>query len=110
MLRRMSPQVALLRPREISDLSPQSEPKQTVIRSLSPVTDLITKSQAKHESNCEGPYLRIFHRICDLLQGEGHRFDHRFFRPFRADLSIRKSSSFLPRLIAATRGYQDYTI
>src|SRR5262249_58721468 len=28
--------------------------------------------------------------------------DLRFFRFFRADLSIRKSSSFLPRLIAAT--------
>src|SRR6516165_4533152 len=33
---------------------------------------------------------------------EAQRFDLRFFRPFRADLSIRKSSSFLPRLIAAT--------
>jgi hypothetical protein len=33
---------------------------------------------------------------------EGHRFDLRFFRPFRADLSIRKSSSFFPPLIAAT--------
>src|ERR1700756_4844112 len=32
---------------------------------------------------------------------QGHRFDLRFFRPFRADLSIRKSSSFLPPLIAA---------
>src|SRR5215510_8214014 len=33
---------------------------------------------------------------------EAHRFDLRFLRPFRADLSIRKSSSFLPPLIAAT--------
>src|SRR5262245_46893294 len=33
---------------------------------------------------------------------EAQRFDLRFFRPFRADLSIRKSSSFFPRLIAAT--------
>src|SRR5262249_34849986 len=33
---------------------------------------------------------------------EGHRFDLRFLRPFRADLSIRKSSSFFPPLIAAT--------
>jgi hypothetical protein len=32
----------------------------------------------------------------------GHRFDLRFFRPLRADLSIKKSSSFLPPLIAAT--------
>jgi hypothetical protein len=32
---------------------------------------------------------------------QGHRFDLRFLRPFRADLSIRKSSSFLPPLIAA---------
>src|SRR6516225_1721418 len=33
---------------------------------------------------------------------EAHRFDLRFLRRFRADLSIRKSSSFLPPLIAAT--------
>src|SRR5262249_49630631 len=33
---------------------------------------------------------------------QGHRFDLRFLRRFRADLSIRKSSSFLPPLIAAT--------
>src|SRR6516164_1750427 len=33
---------------------------------------------------------------------EGQRFDLRFFRPFRADLSIRKSSSFFPPLMAAT--------
>src|SRR6516162_7795576 len=31
-----------------------------------------------------------------------HRFDLRFLRRFRADLSIRKSSSFFPPLIAAT--------
>jgi len=31
-----------------------------------------------------------------------HRFDLRFFRPFRSDLSIKKSSSFFPPLIAAT--------
>jgi len=51
-----------------------------------------------------------FHKIClkvkkcDLC--EGHRFDLRFLRPFRA-LSIRKSSSFFPPLIAATsqRGF-----
>src|SRR5262249_35141896 len=38
---------------------------------------------------------------------EGQRFDLRFPRPFRADLSIRKSSSFFPPLIAATsqRGF-----
>src|SRR5215831_14035513 len=38
---------------------------------------------------------------------KGHRFDLRFLRPFRADLSIRKSSSFFPPLIAATsyRGF-----
>src|SRR5262249_29259188 len=33
---------------------------------------------------------------------EAQRFDLRFFRPFRADLSIRKSSSFFPLWIAAT--------
>src|SRR5215813_2688569 len=33
---------------------------------------------------------------------EGHRFDLRFLRPFRADLSIKKSLSFFPPLIAAT--------
>jgi hypothetical protein len=38
--------------------------------------------------------------IGDLCQAQ--RFDLRFFRPFRADLSIRKSSSFFPPLIAAT--------
>src|SRR5262249_38568013 len=33
---------------------------------------------------------------------EAQRFDLRFLRPFRADFSIRKSSSFFPPLIAAT--------
>ena len=33
---------------------------------------------------------------------KAQRFDLRFFRPFRADLSIKKSSSFFPPLIAAT--------
>src|SRR5262245_47128114 len=33
---------------------------------------------------------------------EGQRFSLRFLRPFRADLSIKKSSSFFPPLIAAT--------
>src|SRR5262249_59659786 len=33
---------------------------------------------------------------------QGQRFDLRFLRPFRADLSIKKSSSFFPPLIAAT--------
>jgi hypothetical protein len=33
---------------------------------------------------------------------KGQRFDLRFSRPFRADLSIKKSSSFFPPLIAAT--------
>src|SRR5262245_53012039 len=43
--------------------------------------------------------------LCDLF--EGHRFDLRFLRPFRADLSIKKSSSFFPPFIAATsqRGF-----
>src|SRR6266508_5767120 len=36
------------------------------------------------------------------IYAKAQRFDLRFFRPFRADLSIRKSSSFLPPLIAAT--------
>src|SRR5262245_58204000 len=36
------------------------------------------------------------------LGDQGHRFDLRFLRPFPADLSIRKSSSFFPPLIAAT--------
>jgi hypothetical protein len=38
--------------------------------------------------------------IGDLCQAQ--RFDLRFLRPFRADLSIRKSSSFFPPLMAAT--------
>src|ERR1700756_2904902 len=33
---------------------------------------------------------------------QGHRFDLRFLRRFRADFSIRKSSSFFPPLIAST--------
>src|SRR5262249_8446257 len=33
---------------------------------------------------------------------EGQRFDLRFLRPFRVALSIKKSSSFFPPLIAAT--------
>jgi len=54
---------------------------------------------------CKGPYLRILHLICGGVRSQ--RFDLRFFRPFRADLSIRKSSSFFPPLIAATsqRGF-----
>src|SRR5262245_32405881 len=39
-------------------------------------------------------------KICEVY--EVHRFDLRFLRRFRADLSIKKSSSFLPRLMAAT--------
>src|SRR5262249_60617493 len=40
--------------------------------------------------------------FCNFMEThEAQRFDLRFFRPFRADLSIKKSSSFLPRLIAA---------
>src|SRR5262245_35732676 len=33
---------------------------------------------------------------------KGHRFDLRLFRPFPADLSIKKSSIFFPPLIAST--------
>src|SRR5262245_16470902 len=42
-----------------------------------------------------------------LASGEGQRFDLRFLGPFRADWSIKKSSSFFPPLIAATsqRGF-----
>src|SRR5262249_10980048 len=42
-----------------------------------------------------------------LSMYEGQRFDLRFLRPFRADLSIKKFSSFFPSLIAATsqRGF-----
>src|SRR5262245_15136058 len=44
----------------------------------------------------------IAHIVASSRSGyEAQRFDLRFFRPFRADLSIRKSSSFLPPLIAA---------
>src|SRR5262249_17530262 len=50
---------------------------------------------------CDGPYPRIFHNIGGGGD-EGQRFDLRFLRRFRADLSIRKSSSFFPPLIAAT--------
>src|SRR5215471_3556230 len=53
--------------------------------------------------------MRLTHGLCCTLEPliqfglEGHRLDPRFFRPFRADLSIRKSSSFFPPfLMAAT--------
>src|SRR6516162_11956566 len=52
--------------------------------------------------------MRLTHGLCCTLEPliqfglEGHRFDLRFLRPFRADLSIRKSSSFFPPLIAET--------
>jgi len=39
------PFAAPLGPREMSDLSPQSEPKLTLIRSLSPITDFITQGR-----------------------------------------------------------------
>jgi pimeloyl-ACP methyl ester carboxylesterase len=38
----------------------------------------------------------------DWQYAQCYGFDLRLFRPFRADLSIRKSSSFFPSLIAAT--------
>src|SRR5262249_16316586 len=37
-----------------------------------------------------------------IVKKNGQRFDLRFFGPFRDDLSIKKSSSFFPPLIAAT--------
>src|SRR5262245_51141895 len=46
--------------------------------------------------------------FCNFVEvHEAHLFDLRFFRPFRADLSIRKTSSFFPPLIAAAsqRGF-----
>src|SRR5262249_22137697 len=42
----------------------------------------------------------LFTKFADGVRG--HRLDLRFLRPFRADLSIRKSSSFLPPLYAST--------
>src|SRR5262245_46428469 len=42
----------------------------------------------------------LFGRSVPLVTKD-HRFDLRFFRAFRADLSIRKSSSFFPPFIAA---------
>src|SRR5262245_15520200 len=47
------------------------------------------------------PIFFDFHVVCGGCY-EGQRFDLRFLRPFRADLSIKKSSSFFPPLIAAT--------
>src|SRR5262245_45273267 len=49
---------------------------------------------------CDGPYLEFFTKFAEVC--EGQRFDLRFFRRFRANLSIKKSSSFFPPLIAAT--------
>jgi hypothetical protein len=42
-----------------------------------------------------------------VRRSKPQRFDLRFFRPFRDDFSIKKSSSFFPPLIAATsqRGF-----
>src|SRR5215472_13088229 len=45
----------------------------------------------------------IAHIVASSRSGdEDQRFDLRFLRPLRADLSIRKSSSFFPPLMAAT--------
>jgi hypothetical protein len=54
--------------------------------------------------------MRTARRVCRIVvlaSGEGHRFDLRFLRAFRVDLSIKKSSSLFPPLIAATsqRGF-----
>src|SRR6516162_9016080 len=63
------------------------------------------------QSNDDGtPSLGLRDRRREQLVTSGYeaqRFDLRFFRPFRADLPIRKSSSFFPPLIAATsqRGF-----
>src|SRR5262245_56457552 len=53
-------------------------------------------------TNCPGIHSRLEFVTQFARMYEAQRFDLRFLRPFRADLSIRKSSSFFPRLIAAT--------
>src|SRR5215470_6558465 len=62
---------------------------------LSPMDGFITQSRRS----------RTFYQIC--VDAKVSCFDLRFLRPFRADLSIKKSSSFFPPLIAATsqRGF-----
>jgi hypothetical protein len=51
-------------------------------------------------SKVKEPYLRIFTKFAKVC--EAQRFDLRFVRPFRADLSIRKSSIFFPFFRAST--------
>src|SRR5215813_1871237 len=59
--------------------------------------------------------MRLTHGLCCTLEPliqfglEGHRFDIRFFRPFRADLSIRKSSSFFPPFLMAATSQRGLT-
>src|SRR5262245_59141276 len=70
-------------------------------------SDHIDEDSSLHDQLLSSHLIRrngqtLFYKMC-----EGHRFDLRFLHAFRADLSIRKSSSFLPPLIAATsqRGF-----
>src|SRR5262249_50984857 len=57
-----------------------------------------TNNEERHEEDGEHhPHDSVLARGTN-----GQRFDLRFFRFFRADLSIKKSSSFFPPLIAAT--------
>jgi hypothetical protein len=57
---------------------------------LSPMAGFITQSRRS------GTFYQI------RVDAKDHRFDLRFLRPFHADFSIKKSSSFFPPLIAAT--------
>jgi hypothetical protein len=66
---------------------------------VSPVGDVGGKPTREHHIRARSQRLE---RLQFLALVPAQRFDLRFLRPFRADLSIRKSSSFFPPLIAAT--------
>src|SRR5262249_12445345 len=61
-------------------------------------------SRLEGNSNCNRGYQKgIWERLGPIAEVyEAQRFDLRFFRRFSADLSITKSASFFPPLIAAT--------
>jgi len=63
LLRLLTAALALLGPREMSDLSPQSGPKGTLIRSLLPIAGAIPQ----HESTLEHPPLIYFRHVAPRL-------------------------------------------
>src|SRR5262249_52360161 len=77
--------------------------KQSSSQTLIPLTAIPHKEACHQLRNGEATDNNAKCYLGNQSHGDqGHRFDLRFFRPFRANLSIRKSSSFFPPLIAAT--------